>query len=942
MTGLTRMAVVAAAAVAVGGPAAAQEVDEVVVTGSRIQRTGMTTPTPVTSLSMDELLTIAPTTLGAAVTQLPQFVNNSVPEGAPAAGWTGASGSSILNLRGVGQNRTLVLLDGRRVVPSTRRGTLDVNLLPEPLVERMEVVTGGASAAYGSDAVSGVVNFLLDTDFTGFKASIDGGITEVSDNENYSVTLAAGTPIGERLHLIASLDYYDVQAIENPQERDWFQSWGLAPNPVSSGQPARFRAPNIRSRQFTQGGLITTPGPLFMLQFLPGGATAPFANGSIVSSTTQSGGDGVDVSMFNYLTPATQRASAFTRLSFELNDNVTTFVQALAGYNDTQYLSPPAGAQFGTWAATIFQNNAFLPEAVRQIMIDNNIASFRLGRSADLDYGASKDIEQENRMVSLTTGFKASLGEWRLDGYYQYGRTNSDIYMDNALRIDRIYDAIDAVVDPMSGQIVCRSTLMFPGNGCVPLNVFGVGAPSAEAIAFVTQDISQEQLVQQHVVDLAIQGEPFASWAGEVSVATGVSWREERFTQDVYPFELHELDMPAAGVQTGYRGLPAAYVGNSNIFERGPSTNPRGGYDVSEAFVEVLFPLLDEKPFARSLDLSAAYRHADYEGSGGVPSWKLGLDWQALTDLRLRVTRSRDVRAGSLSERFDTSRGPGNITDPFTGSNVPFPISVINGGNPEVDPEEADTLTYGLVYQPSWLQGFGITVDWFDIDVQGAIGQLGAQEIMDRCFDGAAAICALIDRDTSGQVILIRNLFVNTDEARTRGLDVEASYQRAIDLFGGNEQVSVRLLGTYLKDVSTTLAGASKIDRAGQTGQFGPTGGIPEYQASLNLGYERGGFAASIQERYIGSGVFNAEWVEGVDIDDNSVESALYTNLHLSYGTEIGGGDTTYEVWLAVSNLFDEPPAFAPNFGFTGSSHTNSNLFDIYGRRYNVGVRFNF
>lgn len=228
---------------------------------------------------------------------------------------------------------------------------------------------------------------------------------------------------------------------------------------------------------------------------------------------------------------------------------------------------------------------------------------------------------------------------------------------------------------------------------------------------------------------------------------------------------------------------------------------------------------------------------------------------------------------------------------------------------------------------------------------EGAIGQLGPQEIMDRCFAGAAAICDLITRDDAGAVILIENVFVNTDQARTRGLDIEVSYDRPVDLFGGDERITTRLLGTYLREVSTTLAGAAKVDRAGQTGPAVPgggAGGAPEWQASLNLGYERGGFSASIQERYISDGVFNATWVEGIDIDDNSVESALYTNLHLSYGTDFGGGDTRYEVWLAVSNLFDVEPAFAPNFGFTGSSHTNSSLFDIYGRRYNVGVRFNF
>ena len=221
---------------------AASELEEVHVTGSRIQRDGMSTPTPVTVVNMDDLKVLAPTTIGAAVTQLPQFNNSSVPEGAAAGGWTGASGASILNLRGVGQNRTLVLLDGRRVVPSSRRGTLDVNLLPDPLIQRVEVVTGGASAAWGSDAVSGVVNFMLDTKLEGFEIDLQGGLTEIGDNENLSASLSGGLPLGDRAHLIAAVDIYKVKAIKDAFSRDWQDSWGIITNTPAGNCRGRTRA----------------------------------------------------------------------------------------------------------------------------------------------------------------------------------------------------------------------------------------------------------------------------------------------------------------------------------------------------------------------------------------------------------------------------------------------------------------------------------------------------------------------------------------------------------------------------------------------------------------------------------------------------------------------------------------------------------------------------
>lgn len=933
------------AGVAVGQEAPASgtvAMEEVQITGSRIQRDGMTTPTPVTSVSVDDLRVLAPTTIAAAVTQLPQFINSSVPEGASSSGWTGASGASILNLRGVGQNRTLVLLDGRRVVPSSRRGTLDVNLLPDSLMERVEVVTGGASAAYGSDAVSGVVNFLLDTDFTGFKSNLQGGITEIGDNENYSISLAGGLPIGERMHVIAAADFYHVDPIEDATDRDWQQSWGVIQNPLQGrpGQPQRITRRNVRSTQFTQGGLILN-GPAAGMQFLPGGALAPFVRGTDTSptSTTQVGGDGVDLAWYNYFTPETTRGSGFAHLTFDLNDNSSLFLQGLYGTNETMYLSPPAGGQFQTWAITIFPDNAYLPDSLRA-QIGNQ--SFRLGRAGDLDYGASKAITQDNRLRSFTTGIKSTFGKWRLDGYYQYGKTDSVIDMDNAIRLDRIYQAIDAVRAP-DGRIVCNSTLMYPGNGCVPMNVFGVGSPSQEAIDWITQDISQKQVVQQHVADIALSGTPFDNWAGPVSFATGVSWRRDSFRQDVYPVELHAgTDMPVNGPTLGYRGLPAVYSGNANIFERGPSASPRGEYSVKEAFAEMQLPLLGETALSESLELSTAVRFADYEGSGGVWAWKGGLDWQLNSDLRFRFTRSRDVRAGSLSERFDSSRGPGNITepDPATGgtTNRTYAISVIAGGNPNVDPEKADTLTFGVVYQPTWLSGFAVSVDAFDIEIEGAIGQLGAQNIVDQCLAGATQLCQYIERGNDGFISILSNLFINTDQSKTRGIDLEASFARPVELFGGGETITARLLSTYIDELSTTQAGAAKVDRAGQTGLGG---GAPEWQASFNFTYQRGAFSATLQERYIGSGTYDATWTEGVQIDDNTIDASLLTNLQLAYGGDLRTRGS-YRVSLNVNNLFDEDPPLAASFGFTGSTQTNSGLFDIYGRRYSLGVRFNF
>ena len=919
---------------------------EVQVTGTRLRVDGMSTPTPVTAVSLDELQLLAPTTLGAAVTQLPQFLGSAVPEGAPSSGWTGASGATILNLRGVGANRTLVLLDGRRVVSSNRLGTLDVNLIPDALVKNVQIVTGGASAAYGSDAVSGVVNFVLDTRFTGLKGEVQAGETQLSDNKNYTVSLTGGMALGDRMHVVASADYYSAKAITNAFSRDWNQSWGVVANPLASqpGQPARVTVPNARSTQYTEGGLITS-GPLAWTQFLPGGATAPFVKGADFTSSTQSGGSGVDPLMYNYLTPQTSRGTAFAHLTYDLSDNANLFLQALYGVGDTSYRSPPAGAQFGSWAATIYQGNPYLPAAIAQEMASQNITSFKLGRSADLDYGSNKAIEQENTLKSFTTGIKAKVGTWDLDGYYQYGRTDSTISMNNDIRLDRVYQAIDAVVDPASGATVCRSTLMYPSNGCVPMDVFGAGAPSQAAMNWITQDISQKQIIQQHVVDVSMSGSAFDDWAGPVATAFGGAWRQDWFSQVIYPIDLNDLSVPVIGPTLGYRGLPPVYSGNANIFERGPSATPSGGYRVSEAFIENQIPLVANKPFAKAVNVNAAARYARYSGSGGVWAWKGGLDWTLNEDLRLRITRSRDVRAGTLSERFDSSRGPGNVTDPQSGSVVPYPVTVIAGGNQNVNPEKADTLTYGLVFTPTWVDGLSVSVDTFDVKIAGAIGQVGAQGIVDQCRLGATQLCQYIVRGTDGIISTIYNLYINTAQARARGSDIEVSFRKPIRIFGGDEHFQARLLATNMKELSTTQQGATKVDRAGQTGPGGSgggsIGGVPDWQGTLTLQYDGGPFGAAIVERYVNHGTYDATWRQGIDIDNNHVASGEYTNLQLSYRPHTGSRLAT-EVYFDMDNVLNKDPPMAPTFGFTGSTYTNPSLFDIYGRRFTLGVKVSY
>jgi outer membrane receptor protein involved in Fe transport len=915
----------------------AGDVQEVTVTGSRIQQvSGMNTPTPVTAIGISDLKVMAPTTLVDALAQLPQFLNNDTPQ-TQSFGSSGASGASYINLRGMGANRTLTLLDGRRVVPSTRTGSLDIALIPDSLVERVDVVTGGASAAYGSDAVSGVVNFVLDTDFTGLKANLQGGVSELGDNQNYEAELSWGRALGDRMHLIASVDYFQADGVVGYHDRDWFDSCALITQRAGTPGPRRVHACNVHATGYTYGGLITT-GPLKGQQFLEGGVLAPFEPGTIVGTDAQAGGSGVDPGGdLVWIQPDQKRGTAFAHLTYDFTDNVQGFGQILYGYTDNKFVKDPTN-QWGPWQATIYADNAFLPDSVRAEMQADNVDSFGFGRLASpADLGGGF-VDNESQMLSTTAGLKWKIGSWSYNAYYQYGENNAVLTYTNTSRLDRLYRATDAVLDA-NGNPICRSTLTFPDDGCVPINLFGPGAASPEAIAYINGDKSdQDQTIKQHFAEAVIQGQPFSTWAGEVSVATGGAYRKEILDNQVhrYPASLDGLIVEPAATQ-GYKGLPGSYVNQTNIFERTAAQPLQGGYNVWEMFGETIVPLARDASFAKRIDANAAVRYMDYSGSGGIFAWKGGIDWQLVDDLRLRATRSRDVRAGTLSERFDYSGTGGTVVDPLLGGQS-YAITVIRAGNPNVDPEKADTLTFGFVYQPSWLDGFNLSVDYYDIKIADAIASLGAQNIVDGCNEGGAALCALITRNpaSNNQIDQINNTFLNVAQSRSNGIDMEASYRHPVEWFGGGESVAMRLFATFTDELSITNVGVPKRDRVGQTGAGG---GAPRWQANLALNYARGPLSLVAQERFIGRGVYDATYT-AADIDDNTIDAAFYTNLRASY--DISPSDTDMTLYANVTNLFDEAPPLVGTWGFMGSTATNESLFDVLGRRYSVGVRVNF
>ena len=962
-----------------GGAASAQEagvLEEVRVTGSRIVRSGIDTPTPVTMVGSEELDYMAPGNLIESLSTLPQFYDNAGPDQI-TGGQT--AGGTTLNLRGAGSNRTLVLLDGRRVVPSNRFGAVDVSVFPEPLVNRVETVTGGASASYGTDAVAGVVNFILDTEFTGFEAHSQAGSTDYGDGENYEIGFAFGTGIGNRMHFLASGDLYHADAVDSfeaLQDRGYYVQRARVTNPDPNG-PGEIIRPFVSPTNYTNGGIINEPGSaLDKIEFLPDGSYRPLPFSGVGQLT---GGCncqaeptrtyGVDAD--NQVAPEYDRSSAFLYFDYDVSDNANLYAQGIFAKTENSDRRESI-AVLGPWGARIFADNPFLPDEIRQTMIDEGRESVGFGyfalNSPGTPLGDSRQIT-ENSMRSGTVGFNVDLDRdgfldgWQFEGYYQYGENVQDFVTENGIRVDRMPMAFDAVLDGQ-GNPVCNISLVQPDvfGDCVPLDLFGsVQNISPEARAFLVDDGKiARQWTTQDFAEVVLTGDLWEGFgAGAISAAFGASYRKEELEQrtldpsDEFPATtdgvlLSDLGLLGEGIRgvipegeaggiPGLRHVPNGFKGDANsssvLFSSLREIS--GGYNVRELFGEFNVPLASGSSLAEMLELDLSARWADYSGSGDVWAWKVGFNWQPSDAVRVRATRSRDTRAATLQERFDQTRGGTDVRDPEN-NNATINTASFSGGNPNVAPEEADTITLGAVFTPAAVDGLAISADWYEIDLTDAIDQLSSQDVVDGCFLGDQSLCQYVHRDpVTTQIVRVDNLFINLANQRISGVDVEVNYVADVNWFGNADQsLGLRLFATRLNENSIQNPDAPRDERAGQLG-----GGLslPENKVTTNVTYANGPFALFLQGRWIDGGILDRVAEEGVTIDDNSISSIFYTDMTASYTLD---GARDWELFLNVTNLFDrEPPPVADTVGRTGTNEFNTALHDVLGRRFVAGFR---
>lgn len=1014
---------IAAALTSISAPAVhaqngADELEEITVTGSRIRAVdGMTAPTPVTAMTIGELNDFNPgSTVASQLDELPQFFDTPNAQRGASQGISTMSGGSYLNLRGMGLNRTLVLIDGTRVAPADAQGSVNVDMIPSALLQRVDVVTGGASAAYGADAVAGVVNFILDREFEGLRIRTATGITEEMDGENYNFSVAGGKGfMDDRLHLIGSVEARKIDQVGmNPsasQRNDNWQDWGLVRNPawVSAAAtpdvPQRITVPYVFSAQQSPQGLIidTTPGFAYRNWTFTDDGTQlrPYAFGDYLSiagtgaQNNQSGGQEYKYyDRGSFRGPRTNdvyQHSFFGAARFEVNERLTLEAQASAGRSESNVYGQPSNMAIAgaLYSYKIFRENPYLPAPLAAEMDRLGMDMFRMSTGGQISGPGLVNIydNRVDRTIQQSEMYRAGFDfditdNWHLRGDYQYGESTVHSGILNVPRIDKFFMAMDSVRDPASGEIVCNIALRNPSPAelsgfmegrllpspidplgvpadspigplnpqeCVPFNPFGIGnANQAAKDWIVDEEKKQMRILEQDFAELLLTGVVYEGWgAGPISLAAGLTWRDETFDQINRPNfgERGLLNAPELGI----RAIPDGFAGAGNRSLHPFSAVGVGGgsRDVWEWYTELNVPIW-EWDTGQSLGTSLAYRSSEYSGAGRQESWKIGMDAQLIESLRWRATRSSDIREPNFAEIFLTGTGGGAVDDPFRGAERNAALTVLATSNPALGAETGKTVTTGLVWQPnfaSWIDGLQISVDWYEINLAGAVAPYGAQRIVDDCFaTGAASACALIQRlpalgdgHADGPISRILNQNINADMAQTRGVDVEFGYRFEPNFFGDQvESFSLRALMGHLSENSTTTAAGTTNDLAG-------TQTRPEFSGVITGTYSVGPWGFMLQSSYYdsvrnnGTGINPPTWVEGVDIDDNEIASHTTFNVATFYTGEMASG-TQWRAAVNVTNLFDREPSIVAGAG--GQSMIAGH--DALGRRYQLSLNMDF
>jgi iron complex outermembrane receptor protein len=921
----------------------AQTLDTIVVTGSRIRRVDAETATPVFTIDRSAIERTGAATIGDFLQDIPAIsgaaTNPSVNNG-------GGTGAATVSLRGIGDERTLTLLNGRRMVYN------DINSIPMAAIARVEVLKGGASAIYGTDAIGGVVNFILKRDFDGGELSVGYGQSSEGDAERTTGNVTYGWS-GERGSVLLNLNYNDqreVLAADREYSRNALTLYSGTVTVGGSSRPTTGRYSVPRTNAAANGINCAGTGATVALTRIAGRPGTQWSDFRCFNNATD---------LFNYqavgnlqLTPQ-ERAGAFFSGRFNINDNVTAYAEL---YNQStraygQIAPLPFDARPGQDEVTISPNSVFWPFAGLTSGLVGNDLRLRLSAIGNRRFSFNTDVTQ------ISTGFEGAIGDssWSYDVGMTYGKLEQSGLSTGYLFTPALASALGPSFRDSTGALRC-GTPAAPIANCTPVNFFGDLSSPADQAALAR--ISSPSI---NTTDATLKnfyantsGDLFELPAGMVGGAFGVEYREESSAFE--PSFLAVVD------PTNYTCL---------ISSEACTTRAVGEFDVTEIYGEVLFPLLADAPLAQSLNAIAGARWSDYSTFGSTTNWKVGLEWRPIDGLLVRGTVDKVFRAPTINDLFQgDSASSDSFSDPcnrwrgapvgspqrLACANVPTDgtfnqtdtqLSAIKGGNSTLQPEEGKVFTYGVIYDPSWLEGASVSVDLWRIYLNDTIGTVGTQTILNNCFNNGQ-FCNLFSRNASGEILRLFDRNANVGRTDTKGVDFGLKY-RLEDTAFGSFQFSLDTTYTAQFDVKTIVLG-QVVAQQYLAGTFlsSANGGLGNYSRvrSLgSLGWSMGDWDAQWTSRYVSGFSVGAIFpntrtnvcadlglaivaggTPGCQFDRGS---QTYHNLQVGYNLE--SWNTKFQI--GVDNVFDkQPPIIYQNNSLNGN--TDERTFDTVGRYY--------
>lgn len=944
------------------------EVSEIIVTGSRIARRDYSSNTPITTVGEEAIAAAGSVTLETSLNQLPQVAASA---GAQASLISRAVQASI-NLRGLGQQRTLVLVNGRRMQPSGGDGTVDLNVIPSALISNVEVITGGASATYGSDAVAGVVNLKLQPRFKGLEIEVGAGQTAEGDGENQSVSVTVGSDFADnRGNAFVSLSYANRDSIAF-LDRDYLLGQAFSSNspgglitaaganlPTQAAVDAVFARYGVAAGRVGRSSTLSlnTDGSLYLnagaVNFRdPQSTLQTVYNGTVLSAT----GD-------YYLAQVPlERYSSFAHVDYKLNKDVSVFAEGLfTNYTVTTEANPIVVGSVSSSPLTIPVTNPFISADLAQILASrpNPTAPFNLAQII-VPVGGRQE-RNEYSVYQLTLGAEGRVDSLDLSWsvYGSIGRTEqlqSAINYPSSAALQRLANASDG------GRSLCAG-----GYDFTRINTF-----SQSCVEYVRRTARNTTTLEQKVLEATLQGRLFTLPAGDIRFALGADYRSNSYDY-----------LPDALIQTGEL---ANYL---------PIMPSNGEASVREVFGELYVPLLVDQPWAQDVSLNLGYRHSDYDTVGGVDTYRIDGTWQFNDVLALRGGYARAVRAPSVSDLYAASangmaalgapgaigsgdpcdvRGayrsssspiaaqvralclaqgiPGAVIDTFTNTVSRTPFTTV--GNLNLEPEVSDTYSMGLVFrspfQNPWLSNITASLDYYNISLDGAIGQVTNTVAVTQCFSqtvnpgfsNSNYYCGLISRDPStGQAVNIGNPLLNLGGYSTSGIDFQSDWSLSLDDIGLSPaagRISLGLVVSYLDTFRIqTLPTSPELEYAGTIGNtqidFFATA-HPEWKGSATAGWRVGPVQSALKWRYMGA-MNNANNV-GTGGVAAGVEAVSYFDLDVAWDVS-----ETLQLRAGAVNLTDrEPPVL--NTSLIGLFRSDPYTYDMAGRRFYVSLKARF